>query len=292
MTDFDQQYQTYLQQAERCLNALFTDRPAWSELYDSMRYSLLAGGKRLRPVLTMAFAAASGGDWMDAVPVACAVELVHTYSLIHDDLPCMDNDDLRRGKPSNHKQFGETLAVLSGDALQPAAYSLILDSPLPMAARLNCIRFLAEASGPDGMVAGQVLDTLHTASNETELETVHRLKTGRMIAAACKMGCAAANAPQSLQNAAAVYAENLGLAFQIRDDVLDAVSTTEELGKPVGSDALNQKITCVTLMGEDGCRTRIASCTEQAKAALHPSEWPGDLSFLQTLANRMANRQK
>ena len=204
-TGFDARYQKYLEAIEDYLSGLFAEKPHWADLYEAMRYSLLSGGKRLRPVLTLEFARLAGEegfDWYDAMPAACAVEMVHTYSLIHDDLPCMDNDDLRRGKPTNHMVYGETLAVLAGDALQPAAYELILERVPGTRERLACALLLAEASGPDGMVAGQVLDTLHHPSTEAELAEVHRLKTGCMIRAACVMGCAAADAFAEMREAA------------------------------------------------------------------------------------------
>ena len=151
-TAFDARYQEYLAAIEDYLNSLFAEKPHWADLYEAMRYSVLSGGKRLRPVMTLEFARLCGLDWHKAVPVGCALELVHTYSLIHDDLPCMDDDDLRRGKPTNHKVYGETLAVLAGDALQPAAYRLILTAPgLTDAQRVDCALILANASGPDGM---------------------------------------------------------------------------------------------------------------------------------------------
>ena len=152
-TAFDARYQEYLAAIEDYLNSLFAEKPHWADLYEAMRYSVLSGGKRLRPVMTLEFARLCGLDWHKAVPVGCALELVHTYSLIHDDLPCMDDDDLRRGKPTNHKVYGETLAVLAGDALQPAAYRLILTAPgLTDAQRADCALILAKASGADGMV--------------------------------------------------------------------------------------------------------------------------------------------
>ena len=188
-TAFDARYQEYLAAIEDYLNGLFAEKPHWADLYEAMRYSVLSGGKRLRPVMTLEFARLCGLDWHKTVPVGCALELVHTYSLIHDDLPCMDDDDLRRGKPTNHKVYGETLAVLAGDALQPAAYRLILTAPgLTDAQRADCALILANASGPDGMVAGQVLDTLHHPSAQDELTEVHHLKTGAMIAGACMLG--------------------------------------------------------------------------------------------------------
>ena len=163
MESFKSRYDTYRQAVEGYLQGLFTDKTPWEDLYESMRYSLLAGGKRIRPVLTLEFARLSGMEnWRNALSPACALELVHTYSLIHDDLPCMDDDDLRRGKPTNHKVYGETLAVLAGDALQPEAFRLILTATnLPAERRAACALILAESAGAQGMVAGQVLDTLH-----------------------------------------------------------------------------------------------------------------------------------
>ena len=170
-TAFDKRYGEYLAAIEAYLNGLFAQDVPWKDLYESMRYSILAGGKRIRPVLTLEFAALAGADWKKAVPVACALEVVHTYSLIHDDLPCMDDDDLRRGKPTNHKVYGETLAVLAGDALQSEAFRLILTAPgLGAQERAECALILAEAAGADGMVGGQVLDTLHAPQTEAELE--------------------------------------------------------------------------------------------------------------------------
>ena len=224
---FQTRYETYRTAVESYLETLFAGRPDWRDLYESMRYSLLAGGKRIRPVLTLEFARLAGlAGWK---------ELVHNYSLIHDDLPCMDNDDLRRGKPTNHKVYGETLAVLAGDALQPEAYRLILTAPgLDESRRAACGRILAEVSGADGMVAGQVLDTLHAPKTEVEVTEVHRLKTGAMIAVACRLGVAAAGGSGGLMAAAETYAQELGLAFQIRDDMLDVCGDAAEFGKPIG----------------------------------------------------------
>lgn len=291
---FDRQYETYHMAVEDFLGQLFLKKPNWAELYDAMRYSLLAGGKRLRPILTLEFARLCGLDWHMALPVGCALELVHTYSLIHDDLPCMDNDDLRRGKPTNHRVYGETLAVLAGDALQPAAYELILNRThgLPHEARLECALLLAEASGHNGMVAGQVLDTLHTPKSEAALTEVHQLKTGCMIRAACAMGCAAANAAPELREAACAYAENLGLAFQIRDDMLDVIGNTEEFGKPIGSDKDEGKVTFVDLLGLEECERRVLDYTERAKAALQQGAWQESHLFLCKMADTMTQRMK
>ena len=287
--EFDARYGDYRQAVEEYLNGLFADKPHWADLYESMRYSLLAGGKRIRPVLTLEFARLAGMDWKKAVPVACALELVHTYSLIHDDLPCMDDDDLRRGKPTNHKVFGETMAVLAGDALQPEAFRLILTAPgIAPAERAACALLLAQAAGADGMVAGQILDTLHAPKTEEELKEVDHLKTGAMIAGACKLGVAAAGGSGELLAAAEEYGYQLGLAFQIRDDMLDVIGNVDEFGKPIGSDKEEGKVTYVDLFGIDGCGKKVRDGTEAAKAAVAPF----DGGFLRTLADSLAERNK
>lgn len=286
--DFYAQYERYRGEVEAYLDGLFRNSVRWKELYEAMRYSLLAGGKRVRPVLTLEFAHLAGMDSHTVLPVACALELVHTYSLIHDDLPCMDNDDLRRGKPTNHKVYGETLAVLAGDALQPEAYRLILTAPnLDGGRKTECALILAAASGADGMVGGQVLDTLHMPGNQEELSEVHRLKTGAMIAAGCKLGVAAAGGTPAMMNAAEEYAAQLGLAFQIRDDMLDVIGDTE-FGKPIGSDKEKDKVTFVDLLGLKGCEKAVLACTEQAKSAVVGLDRDG---FLSALADTLAERR-
>lgn len=289
-TAFDAQYQEYLAAIEDDLNSLFAEKHHWADLYEAMRYSVLSGGKRLRPVMTLEFARLCGLDWHKAVPVGCALELVHTYSLIHDDLPCMDDDDLRRGKPTNHKVYGETLAVLAGDALQPEAFRLILTAPgLAPDRRAACALVLAEAAGADGMVAGQVLDTLHAPKTEAELTEVHRLKTGAMIAGACRMGVAAAGGGDALDQAARAYAEELGLAFQIRDDLLDVVGDEATFGKPIGSDKEEGKVTFVDLLGVDGCDAAVRAATKRAEDAVAALDADG---FLSALASSLAERKQ
>lgn len=257
---------------------------------EAMAYSLFVGGKRIRPVLALGFCQLCGGAPEQALSFACAVEMVHTYSLIHDDLPCMDDDDMRRGKPTNHKVYGETLAVLAGDALQPEAYRLILTAPgLDESRRAACGRILAEASGADGMVAGQVLDTLHAPKTEAEVTEVHRLKTGAMIAGACRLGVAAAGGSGGLMAAAETYAQELGLAFQIRDDMLDVCGDAAEFGKPIGSDKEEGKVTFMDLLGLEGCGRAVRAHTEAAKAAV--ADWDTD-GFLAALADSLAERNK
>ena len=288
--DHERQYAAYQQAIEGYLDSLFTGSTPYQKLYESIRYSLLAGGKRIRPVLTLEFARLGGIDWHLALPYGCALELIHNYSLIHDDLPCMDDDDLRRGKPTNHRVYGETLAVLAGDALQPEAFRLMAEAPcLSADNRLEAIRTLSRACGADGMVAGQVLDTVYDVSDEAGLTVLNRLKTGVMISAAAELGCIASEMPAAMRRQALAYADALGRGFQIRDDMLDVEGDQAVFGKPIGSDAEEGKVTFVNVIGLDGCRRAVSACTEQAKAAV--ADWP-DHNFLWELADRMVGRTK
>ena len=259
-------------------------------LLESMRYSLTAGGKRIRPILVLEFCRISGGDVQKALPVACAVEMLHTYSLIHDDLPCMDNDDLRRGKPTNHVVYGECTAVLAGDALQAEAFGTILRSELSADARANCAEILADAVGSDGMCAGQFLDMAgeNKVLSEEDLNEINSRKTGALLIAACKMGVAAAGGRDEQLEAAALFGAAIGAAFQIRDDILDVISTNEALGKPVGSDAQENKNTYMALYGEERCMEMIRRLTESAKSALSGAF--SDTAFLSGLADSMVTR--
>ena len=259
-------------------------------LLESMRYSLTAGGKRIRPILVLEFCRISGGDVQKALPVACAIEMLHTYSLIHDDLPCMDNDDLRRGKPTNHVVYGECTAVLAGDALQAEAFGTILRSELSADARANCAEILADAVGSDGMCAGQFLDMAgeNKVLSEEDLNEINSRKTGALLIAACKMGVAAAGGSDEQLEAAALFGAAIGAAFQIRDDILDVISTNEALGKPVGSDAQENKNTYMALYGEERCMEMIRRLTESAKSALSGAF--SDTAFLSGLADSMVTR--
>ena len=261
-------------------------------LAEAMRYSLLAGGKRIRPILVLEFCRISGGDIDAALPVACAIEMLHTYSLIHDDLPCMDNDDLRRGKPTNHVVYGECTATLAGDALQAEAFGTILSSSLPAERRAACAEILANAVGLDGMCGGQYLDMLGEGTPLTagELDEVNSRKTGARLIAACQMGVAAAGGNEKKLEAAARFGASIGMAFQIRDDMLDVLSTAEELGKPIGSDAEEHKNTYMALLGEKKCMELVVRLTEQAKSAL--GEAFTDTAFLCELADSMVSRLK
>ena len=260
-------------------------------LLESMRYSLTAGGKRIRPILVLEFCRISGGDVRKALPVACAIEMLHTYSLIHDDLPCMDNDDLRRGKPTNHVVYGECTAVLAGDALQAEAFGTILRSELPTEVRVRCAGILADAVGSDGMCAGQFLDMTgeNRVLSEEDLNEINSRKTGALLIAACRMGVAAAGGSDEQLEAAALFGAAIGAAFQIRDDILDVISTDEALGKPVGSDAQENKSTYMALFGQERCMQMIRRLTEAAKEALGGAFT--DTVFLCSLADSMVTRK-
>ena len=292
MCAFQLRYDSYRAAVDDHLGGLFADAKdkPYRRLQEAMRYSLLSGGKRVRPVMTLAFCDMLGGQWREALPFACALELVHTYSLIHDDLPCMDDDDLRRGRPTCHKVYGETMAVLAGDALQGEAFGLIAAAPAMTAQqRIDAVAVLSAACGGDGMVAGQVLDVDHLAQSEADLRLLHRLKTGAMLQAAAELGCVAAGADDGLRQRARDYGCHIGLAFQVRDDVLDVVADQGELGKPIGSDRAEGKRTFVDLLGLEACQALVAEETAKAKAAL--ADLP-DSGFLLNLADHLAERRK
>ena len=261
-------------------------------LAEAMRYSLLAGGKRVRPVLTLAFADMLGADLQQVLPVACALEMIHTYSLIHDDLPCMDDDDLRRGKPTNHIVFGECTATLAGDALQSLAIETLMSAPLESNRLARCGLELAKAAGYRGMCRGQFLDMRGEGKllSAEELNEINDFKTGALLSAACLLGAAAAGANEQQMNAARSFGLLLGLAFQIRDDMLDVLSTNEELGKPVGSDAEEQKNTYMALYGEKRCAEAVHELTEKAVAGLEAHF--DNTAFLSAFARSLENRKK
>lgn len=248
-------------------------------LFGSMEYSVKNGGKRVRPLLTMLFCDACGGDPLKAVQLAVAVEYIHTYSLIHDDLPCMDDDDYRRGKPSNHKVYGEAMALLAGDGLLTAAFERIatwsraglIDSDVA----INAISELSAYAGSRGMIGGQVIDIQNEDNKDIKLETLmmlDNLKTGALIEAACSLGCIAARANDDNIQAAKEFASNIGLAFQIKDDILDVTSSFEKLGKAIGSDMENGKTTYVTLLGVEECQKLVDKLTDEALKALDAFE--------------------
>ncbi len=261
------------------------------EVVKAMKYSLSNGGKRLRPVLCLEFARACGADRFDALDFACAVEYIHTYSLIHDDLPCMDDDDMRRGKPSCHKEFGEATALLAGDALLTHAFQILAGAELDDKKIALACGLLAQNAGVQGMVGGQVIDLKYESETPDlqQLLSVHRLKTGALISAACLLGCIAAGADDEKIAAASAFAYDLGVAFQIKDDILDVVGSTEALGKPVGSDAENNKTTYVTVRGMENAQKDVEMLTSAAVSRLSAFE---NTDFLRTLALYLVNRNK
>jgi len=258
----------------------------------AMRYSLEAGGKRIRPVLVMEFCRICGGDIKSAVSAACAIEMIHTFSLIHDDLPAMDNDDFRRGRPSCHKAFGEAPAILAGDALAILPFQIIAeDETVSSDIRVKLIADLSRASGMYGMTGGQQIDMENETRDDVDeknLRYMYSLKTGALIRTACRMGCIAAGADAETVAAADEYASKLGLAFQIIDDILDVVSTTEELGKPVGSDAEQNKTTFVSVLGLENAKAEADRITKEALEALKKFS---DTEFLEDLTNTLLERR-
>ena len=264
---------------------------ALNGLAEAMRYSLLAGGKRVRPMLALEFCRISGGDVEKAMPVALALEMLHTYSLIHDDLPSMDNDELRRGKPTNHMVYGECTAILAGDTLQAEAFGSILRSQLSVDRKAKCAELLADAVGLDGMCGGQYLDMSWEGRklSDQELTEINSRKTGALLVAACQMGVAAAGGTQLQFDTAGHFGAALGLAFQIRDDMLDVLSSAEELGKPIGSDMREEKNTYMALLGQEGCEKTVAQLTDFAKHVL--TEAFDDTAFLFELADSLSTRR-
>lgn len=275
MSSLSERQLKLLQQVETQLKQYVPESESlYKVLWDAMRYSLLDGGKRIRPLLLLEFCALCGGNAAEALPYACAIEMIHTYSLIHDDLPCMDDDDTRRGRPSNHKVFGDDIALLAGDALLTLAFEIMLEESSADVFgydRAGRAAFtLAKAAGYTGMVAGQVID-LNSEGKKVSVEVLQEMdarKTGALIVAACEMGCILGGADAEHTEAARLFAKKIGLAFQIVDDILDVTSTTEELGKEVGSDTVNNKSTYVTELGLEQANLLASELTEDAIHAL------------------------
>lgn len=264
-----------------------------ANLIKSMEYSLTAGGKRIRPLLVLEFCQLCGGNIEDALPLACALEMIHTYSLIHDDLPVMDNDDYRRGKLSNHKVYGEDIALLSGDALQALAFetatsNINLQNAYNVARAVNNLAYYC---GARGMVGGQVIDLENEGKNSgiEILREMDKKKTGAIIKSACEMGCIISGADDEKIKSARKFGENIGLAFQIQDDILDITAEQQKLGKPVGSDTENKKSTYVSFLGLDECKRLVKELTDNAVKSLNSFE--GDTSSLKELAYSLVNRE-
>jgi geranylgeranyl diphosphate synthase type II len=264
--------------------------PQTAGLEEAMRYSLLAGGKRIRPVLALATATALGLQPTSVMPLAGAIELIHTYSLIHDDLPAMDDDELRRGRPTCHVKFGEDVAILAGDALYAEAFRLLLgDQPGDPARLLVAARELAAATGVDGMVGGQYLDVAGETRTPEELRRLHELKTGRLIGASVRCVLLLSGLDEPATPSWERYAAELGVLFQIVDDILDVTGTDAALGKPHGSDERHGKQTYVTEYGLDGARTLAADCHASARASLHEAA-PGGAGELEQLTDFILTR--
>lgn len=280
--------QRYMDRTEAYLAGCFTKDAPQKKLFEAMRYSLLAGGKRLRPVMVLAFCELCGGNAENALPFAAALEMVHTYSLIHDDLPCMDNDDYRRGKPTNHRVYGEATAVLAGDGLLTAAFGQLASAKLPAERIVEAVRVLSLCAGEMGMVGGQVLDmdAETRLCTEQEVIDIQSRKTGALISAACQLGVIAAGGSSEQHTAAARYADSLGLAFQIQDDILDVIGDAGKLGKATGMD--QNKNTFVRLYGVDACKEMVAQETEKAVRALDVFD---NADFLIGLARRLVHRE-
>ena len=282
-----QEYRAYIEAYLKDWYVRFHDEPQ-KKLFDAMEYSLLAGGKRLRPIFAFEFCRMCGSDWRKAAPFAAAVEMIHTYSLIHDDLPSMDNDDFRRGRPTNHKVYGEAMAILAGDALLTDAFSVAATAQLDGKAMSEAIAVLSECAGSLGMVGGQVLDIMSEERilTEDEVLAIQTRKTGALINAACVTGALAGGAAQEQLEAACRFAASLGLAFQIRDDMLDVIGTQEEMGKGVGTD--NAKNTFVRLYGLEKCEELVQKYTQLAIDALNVFT---DNSFMIALAKSLTDRR-
>lgn len=256
----------YKNDIEKWLENYFKNKEDYNKkLYEAMYYSLEVGGKRIRPIFTLLSYSLYKEDFHNILPLACAMEMIHTYSLIHDDLPCMDNDDLRRGKPTNHKVFGEAMAVLAGDALLNEAFSIMFKFSMENGDKaIEACKIIADSSGAEGMIGGQVVDIQSEgkAIEEHELNYMHRKKTGELIKASILSGAIAGGAPKQDLDILREYGEKIGLAFQIKDDILDIVGNTELLGKNINSDENNHKCTYVTLYGLEACKEKSIMLTE------------------------------
>ncbi len=286
-----------VEQLRRVEQALSTwvpaDAPAGLGL--AMRYGVLDGGKRLRPLLVLAAAQAVDGQAPVALRAACAVELIHAYSLVHDDMPCMDNDVLRRGKPTVHVQFGQAQAMLAGDAMQALAFELLTpldETEIPPALQARLVALLARGAGHSGMAGGQAIDlaSVGRALNEAELRRMHELKTGALLQASADMGAACGGATGATRDALSRYGHAIGLAFQVVDDILDVTQDTEVLGKTAGKDQEQSKPTYVSLMGLQGAQRHAHELHEQALQALSASALP-DTQRLRELADLVVRRQ-
>lgn len=299
MADFKEKYREYLSLLEEEIRQDWQEIPEEQEMvFSAMQYGLNGGGKRIRPVLCLAVCDLLGGDMKAGARAAYALECIHNYSLIHDDLPCMDNDDLRRGRPTCHKVYPENIALLAGDGLLNHAFALLADrrafAGVPPETQLCLLRELAAAAGAYGMIGGQTIDLLSEEEQEISfslLEQMHRLKTGALIRCAARMGCILAGytgEEEKIFEKISTFSEKLGLAFQIKDDILDVTGDEQVLGKPIGSDAENEKKTFVSLMGLPAAGQKLKELTEEAVASL--ADFGEDGWFLRAFAEFLLSR--
>lgn len=290
--DFEAKMKEYADLVNRRLDEYVPQKDnLQKEVYEAMRYSIFAGGKRIRPIIAMGVCEMLGGELSAVIPYACGIECIHTYSLIHDDLPCMDNDDMRRGKPTCHKAFGEANALLAGDALLNRAFEIMSFYGENAEITAEVIKCVSVNSGTEGMIGGQVVDLLCENTENVSYETlgyIHRRKTGALIIASALAGAICANADEKTMKCVESFAENLGLAFQIKDDILDVCGNEKVLGKPTGSDEENHKTTFVTLIGIDRAKEELKRTTSAAKAAL--STFGAENEFLCSLADFLLKR--
>jgi geranylgeranyl diphosphate synthase type II len=296
LSNFKSKYENLAELVNGALDGYMPEKRATeANLYKAMRYSLLAGGKRLRPVLSLAVCELLGGRLENILPFACAIEMIHTYSLIHDDLPAMDNDDYRRGRLTSHKVFGEAMAILAGDGLLNSAFEVMADfslrEPSEYEKSLKALKIIANSSGAGGMIAGQVVDmeSEGRASNSEQLDYMHRHKTGAIISAAAQSAAVLCGAREEQLSAISEYAALIGLAFQIKDDILDVTGDSALLGKKTMSDQANEKTTYVTLYGIEESKRRLESIIGQAISTL--GIFGDEAWFLRELAQYIACRE-
>ena len=294
MNEFEFGMKQYCTLIDNRLNELLTRQTCLQQVvFDAMKYSVEAGGKRIRPILMLEFCKMCGGNYLDALDFACALEMIHTYSLIHDDLPCMDNDDMRRGKPSCHKAFGEANALLAGDALLNLAFETMLSAKTNASAEniIKTSHYISKCSGADGMIGGQVIDLKNEGKDISEeiLLRLYNDKTAALLRAAVVSGVILADGSQEYISLAEKYAENLGLAFQIVDDILDCIGDQDELGKPIGSDEKNNKKTYISFHGLENAKTMAKTLTENALKILDNFE---NNAFLKELTLYLCDRKK
>lgn len=287
--EFNEIFEKKRKRVEEYLHTIMKSVKDQYKVREVMEYSLFAGGKRIRPILAMAVCEMLGGDERKVMPFACGIELIHTYSLIHDDLPCMDDDDFRRGKPSCHTKYGETMALLAGDAFQALAFEIMAQADEEPKIVLECIRTVSVSAGISGMIGGQELDMWGTRETAEDLRKINLLKTGALIAASCWLGAIIAGADISEYKKIGGYARNIGLAFQVKDDILDVSGKRAETGKSPDSDTRRGITTFATLLGLEGAEKLLEEYIEEAKMEIH--EFGEKSYFLQDMANYILERK-